>query len=100
MIGGSIVKEMITPISFKTPSETLIFQQKTGFNTNALEVGEAIYEAEGGNHVKFQSFYVDDSLITNLKNHYFDSSKLTPINRYLAFARDMRRFSFEDSKKF
>lgn len=100
MIGGSIVKEMITPISFKTPSETLIFQHKTGLNPNALEVGEAIYETEGGDHVKFQSFYVDDNLISDIKNHYRGLSNATPIDRYLAFARDMRKFSFEDSRKF
>jgi hypothetical protein len=99
-VGSTIIKDMLKVVSFRASStgEVLAFWEKTGLELDKLEIGEAVH-LHNGKYQKFRTFNVDSKTLGTLKENFFSYGKSLS-NEYLAYARSVWRFCFDDADSY
>jgi hypothetical protein len=97
---STIVKDMITPISFKTiwNWEVLAFWEKTGLELDKFDKWEAVCLIEG-KYKKFKTFYIDKATLDKFNEENRIDTK-SSVDRYMEYARSIDSFKLEHALKY
>lgn len=97
---STIVKDMITPISFKTIGnwEVLAFWEKTGLELDKMNKWEAACLIEG-KYKKFKTFYIDKTTLDKFHEENYIDTK-SSLDRFMEYARSINSFKLEHAIKY